>query len=90
MTGDELAAALYVEQGYLIVGTTYPVDIGCVIRENTCESTREPARTPLRVLSLASHAEYRAQCVLYIQMGGRVFPDNAFGWPYVYRVEACD
>src|SRR4051812_1797046 len=55
MTGDELASALYAEQGYLIAGTWEPRRIGELIEDNIPKyGDCSPTKTPLRVIGDAT------------------------------------
>lgn len=88
MTGDELAAALYAEQGYLTLGTTAPLAIGEITTE-----TSYGGGIPLRVIAKSNKAEHRRQDRTSVRLG-LVEPvsneSDYFPFLYYYRVEAAD
>lgn len=86
MTGDELAAALYVEQGYMILWSREPLRIGS-LTDSQGDST-----AMLRILRETTVDEYVKQSKrareLAPEIAGplRGYELNA----HYYRVEACD
>lgn len=87
MTGDELAAALYVEHGFISMATVEPLHVG----EIWLGHAARQAGVPLRVIGRSSSTEYANQA----RRAGIIAPDLALGeppqlYPYYYRVEAAD
>ncbi len=88
MSGDDLAARLYAEQGYFIVSSMMMQGKGSVIRL----SNKEKVETPMRVLGIAEREKYLAQCVL----AHNIAPEIATAavpfrqGPFYFYVEAAD
>lgn len=89
MTGDELAARLYSDQGYLVVAGTSPRAIGDILKENSAHPERSLCNTPLRVVALSCHDELERQVALVQSYGLTVGPPVP-AFRYYYRVEAAD
>jgi len=88
MTGDELAARLYAEQGYLLVGTVLQLGIGEII-PHKAQSPNDVVNTPLRVVGRATRTQYILQDQLAQRLAGLEYhPDRDFD--NYYRVEAAD
>lgn len=87
ITGDEMAARLFAEQGYLAIASNMQVPIGFIIRPEQCIDT-VPHSTPLRVVSESSREEFEAQRRLSERLWpGSTTPRNG---DYFYRTEAAD
>lgn len=84
MTGDELVAALYAEQGYLCCHTRTAFAIGEI-------GPHERLDTPMRVVGPSTRDEVLKQR----RLAKRIAPDAQWAdkgdvGPYFYRLEACD
>jgi hypothetical protein len=88
MTGDELAAQLFTEQGYLVLFCDRQLELGDIVRDNSQES--DPATTPVRVIGESSRAEYWKQFRRANVLLGRPDRPLALEQVYFYRVEAAD
>jgi hypothetical protein len=87
VNGDELAALMFAEQRYLVLGSTHPLTIGSVV------SADKGARmsTPLRVIAKSSRAEWNKQGRLAERIsGGEIRRRRDCPAEYFYRVEAVD
>ncbi len=83
MSGDELAAAVYAERGYLVVGANAPLALGDVRFARAWDVS-----TPLRITAISNRQEFE-QCERVAQrLVGYSF--KAGDAPYYYRVEAAD
>lgn len=90
MTGDELAAAVYAEQGFLILGSTEPRKMGEIRRESVHESWRTAVSTPMRIVGVSTEQEMRRQTERYIQLSGAHDHYQKNAYTHYYRVEAAD
>lgn len=61
MSGEELAAALYAEQGYVVLAVNRHCRIGEILPGTTECDTGKPMTTPLRIIGPSSEMEYRTQ-----------------------------
>ena len=87
MSGDELAAALYAEQGYLVMYSKHPRTIGSI---DTDSGAVKQGLRPLRIIGPSSSAEYKAQTLRASEIAPELASPGGFSWPYFYRVEAAD
>ena len=86
MTGDELAAALYAEQGYLVLSYYQEQEIGSIHKRFT-HGGIEVVPIPIRLISKSSIMEFDRQQDTKARMGAR--RDKPLGHHF-YRVEAAD
>ncbi len=88
MTGDELAAAVYAVQGFLVMESNTPEELGAVVK---C-SNLIGVKTPLRVTGPSNQKEFLAQA----KLGYRLAQSPLVGIEWepgnfkYYRVEAAD
>lgn len=87
VTGEELAARLNAEQGYLVAADERLLSVGFIILPEDHQCTG----IPIRVVGPATEKEYRDQAAL----ANKIAPNLAAGppftkWPHYYRVEATD
>lgn len=87
MTGDQLAAALYAEQGYLIMQSPTPKQIGDII--DAVRTNHGAITPPVRITALATSDEWHSQQERAAKLGANI---DGFVLPCAtyYRVEACD
>ena len=88
MNGDDVLAALHARQGYLVLNTTRPYEIGEVVR--LVGAGNDIAKTPLVVVGIATREEYDKQERLSDELTKRPGPFIGNIDPYFYRVEAAD
>jgi len=81
MKGDELAAALFSEQGYLVVGSEHPMHIGV----EYCATVSTQMQHPFTVVALSDHQSWAKQNVRLEQLG---YPQQGERYPHYYCVEA--
>lgn len=89
MTGDELAAALYAEQGFMVIESSCEEKIGDIVK---CSNLYE-VNTPLIIAGLATREEFMRQAALAFALAGN--PEKVGDIPepgnhHYYRVEAAD
>ncbi len=85
MTGDELAALVFAEQGYFVMAAKRDHPVGTII---------DPGRhgehgMPMVIVGPSNRKEYLQQ----LEIGRRISPStvgHAGNWPIYYRVEAAD
>jgi hypothetical protein len=87
MNGDDLAAQLFAQQGYLVLGSTRALSIGSI---QTADKGA-PMSTPLRVIAKSTKTEWNKQGRLASRISGGEFGMRP-GCPaaFYYRVEAVD
>lgn len=87
MSGDELASALYAEQGFVVIAGPHPVAIGTVVRGYP--TALGALHTPLRVIGDATAQDFRTQRAIAARVCGcpqyPVIVTDRF-----YRAEPCD
>lgn len=86
MTGDELAAALYAEQGYMVLWSLKPLTIGS-LTDSEGDST-----AVLRILGEATKEEYLKQSRRAKELAPHIagMPHGRDLLAHFYRVEAAD
>jgi hypothetical protein len=87
VSGDDLAAALYAEQGAHFVATDQELPSGHIV---SCDGGGYPMTTPLRIVALGTQEDFDRQHDLSVKITG---DDDSRGYrrrKYVYRVEAAD
>lgn len=89
MTGDEVAAAVYAERGFVVLGSNYPMPIGYLTRDNSTHKAFNRAQAPLKVIAESNLDEFLEQCECIERLLG-ISPNRVFPWTYFYRVEAAD
>jgi hypothetical protein len=87
MTGDELAAALYAEQGYLVIGAFDECPIG-KINQATSMTTGDCA-TPMRIVAVSTRDEFIKQRKIVSRLTG-ITGTGWAGFSHYYRIEAAD
>ena len=91
MTGDELAAALYAEQGYLVASRPKPHMIGDV--GPAYAHGLGKMQTVIRIIAQSDYEEFNRQRRLATKIlghpapGDDAIPDDGM---YFYRIEAVD
>ena len=90
MTGDELAAALYAEQGYMALAQNQARKHGEIIPPGTCGWEDAPITTPLRVIGDSNRDEWGSQKPIIARALGLQCGPVRGNAPYYYRVEAAD
>lgn len=93
MTGDELAARLYAERGYLVMSSELELPLGDICEEAELVRDRERMRTMLRIVGQSNPAEYHQQQL----RAAEICEEHGISAnrmpcldPYFYRVEAAD
>ena len=92
ITGDELAAALYAEQGYFVASSFMPRKIGDIDIDNSHHPTKRVSAT-MRVVGDATEKEWISQWNMAHELAPDITGDEYVRSPwelYFYRVEACD
>ena len=82
---DELLAAIYAEQGYIVLGSLDHYKIGDIAGYSN------QTTIPQRVIAESDYAEWRKHCLLAARLDG--CPDFSNVWdefPYYYRTQAAD
>lgn len=90
LTGDQLAARLFAEQGYFVMYSDYPLRIEAITTEDEYVMGREPVRLPFRIVGQSNREEYTDQRRRTSEITGYAldpFPSDAH---YFYRCEAAD
>lgn len=89
-TPDELASALFVQQGYLVIAGFSPLSIGEVVpaKNGTTPQDARNIDTRLRVIAPANYEEWRAQCLLSGSLLGHA--EQIDRYPYYHRCEGAD
>jgi hypothetical protein len=94
MTGDELAARLYAEQGYLVIESPpwRPHAIGdlILIAESPASNGDRFVRIPLVVVAHSNIEEYKKQDDLATSLVGEESSGEFYPNATYYRVEAAD
>ena len=92
MTGDELAAALYTEQGYLITGSRFPAELGSILNKSRFGFGESlPFTVPLKVVGTATYDQWKNQVKTMRRIGiAAGIRSDHVPRPYYYRVEAAD
>ncbi len=89
MSGDELAAVLFAERGYVVAATFSAYGIGEIINDTIVKvGGGSPAATPLRVTGPSTEQEALEQAVRMAELLG--VPAKPARRPFYYRVEAAD
>ncbi len=88
MSPDELAAALYVEQGFLVAVCRSPMERGGI--ERRWDSDGALGETPLRILRPASQSDFDAQSEVSRKITGKRKGFLGGGYQWFYFVEAAD
>jgi hypothetical protein len=92
MSGEELAAALYAEQGYVVTTGDRPWKVGEISTRPYFRGMRGVLGVPLRVVAESNVEEYNRQ----IQLANRLAPDMGPAQQRLeppvlyYRCEAAD
>ena len=91
MTVEELVCELFIRQGYLIIESSHPFEIG-ELHTKPSESFLGPVVIPVRVVGPGKREEFRSQCRLAFEIAGEEpsYQPNHFPVSYFYRVEALD
>lgn len=76
MTGDELAEKLYAEQGYVILGSHDPHEIGDITYEGCPTPGTTLGKAPLRVVATASLQQLDHQAQLALRIVGVQHPEG--------------
>jgi len=89
-TPDELAGALFAQQGYLVLAGLSPIPIGQIVpvKNGATLDTASVMDTRVRIVAPSSYEEWRAQCLLSHSLLGYV--EQIDRYPYYHRVEACE
>lgn len=86
LTGDDIICALFAEQGYLVVGSYCPLEIGSV---PPWAEQIVPVHIPVRIIGDATWTEFEAQQRRANEMVGGLFGRGS-RFSYFYRVAALD
>lgn len=89
---DDLLSELYQRQGFVIMGSHEPHEIGDIITEIQAKATNDRLHTPLVVRDVSTPAELHAQHVLIEELVGKPITAGPGEERYLfqYRVEAAD
>lgn len=88
MSGQELAASVYQEQGCVFMATFLGCEIGSIHVPDHWGD--KDAQTAMRVVGRATHAEFRAQVERMNQLSGETLSSADFPGLFYYRMEPCD